>query len=252
MGLTTIGSVLSPFQDGNLDFETGAILAGYMAIGVTFLYTLIEAWMTRDGRTVFSVSTNMKATIGLLWSLCLVCVIAWILSGRAVMELGLVSRVDWRTDLAWGIVILVAGYIIGSSVWSTRNQSARQEIGEALSKAEGMQLVWPKTRGQAGLFASMSVTAGITEEIIFRGFVLISLSWVMPLWVAALVSIALFIAFHAYQGVSGMVRIAPISVILTVLVVLGGSLWPAIILHSLVNLSALVMFWRCRAISAPA
>ena len=82
----------------------------------------------------------------------------------------------------------------------------------------------------------VALTAGITEEIIFRGFLIGVLSLVMPLPAAAAIAVAVFVVGHAYQGMAGMLRILPISIGLTVILLLSGSLWPCIILHALTDL----------------
>ena len=54
-------------------------------------------------------------------------------------------------------------------------------------------------------------------------------------WVAAIISLAVFAAVHAYQGVTGMVRSAALGAGLTVIVMVTHSLWPAIVLHSVLD-----------------
>jgi membrane protease YdiL (CAAX protease family) len=96
------------------------------------------------------------------------------------------------------------------------------------------------------LFQTMAVTAGITEEVIFRGFLIGVLALWMPLWVAGLAALAVFVGAHVYQGLSGMLRILPVSTVLTILFLASGSLFPGILLHAAVDLAGGAILWEVR------
>ena len=49
-------------------------------------------------------------------------------------------------------------------------------------------------------FYGLSITAGIVEEVLWRGFLIWYLSQFMPVWGAALISTIGFGLAHAYQG----------------------------------------------------
>ena len=62
----------------------------------------------------------------------------------------------------------------------------------------------------------------------------------------------IFILGHAYQGAAGMLRIVPVSVGLTLIFLLSGSLWPGIILHALADLAGGAVFQILnRIVSSP-
>lgn len=65
-------------------------------------------------------------------------------------------------------------------------------------------------------------------------------------------SVLIFVGAHVYQGLSGMKRILPISVALTTIFLLTGSLIPVIALHTVVDVAGGAMMWRLRAYRAPA
>jgi membrane protease YdiL (CAAX protease family) len=89
--------------------------------------------------------------------------------------------------------------------------------------------------------------APITEEIIFRGFLLSYFSYIWTLEIAIVVSCLLFGIWHFknifWEGKQGVIRqilyagfvAGPIFVIITLLT---GSIWPAVIAHYLHNLIA--------------
>lgn len=109
----------------------------------------------------------------------------------------------------------------------------------------------PHTSGELCLFRGLALTAGICEEILFRGFVL----WYVSLWTglvpAAVISCVLFGFAHAYLGPSHVLRSALIGVFLVVLVIAGGSLWPAMIVHAAVDLNSGDLSFRALSGSPP-
>lgn len=224
----------------------GAILAGFAYASFGAVYGVL--YPARRDRPLITLSK----TLIFLWLMALTCVIAWSMSGRDGVALGLGAGEGWRALLAWVLALAASAYTLITSVTGTSRQEGREKIARSVNQSPGLQGVIPRTRTELILFCAVAVSAGITEEIIFRGFVLEVLGFSLPVWGAALASAVLFIAFHAYQGVAGMVRITPITLILTALVLIGETLWPAIILHACVDLSAAVLFWRCKSLLAPA
>jgi len=227
------------------------LLTGLGAILAAFLYTLAEAWRDRRrrkaGEEVRATVPAMAGTIGLLWILCAACLAAWLASGRSGAELGLNAGDCWRALAAWGLAITGSGWLLIDTLRSLSTPERRDALARQMEQAGGLGYFDLRTPGEAAMYQGMAVTAGITEEIIFRGFVLLSLALLLPLWAAAGLSAVIFILFHAYQGVAGMVRIIPITGVLTGLVVLGGTLWPAILVHVVVDMVGGVILWGVRA-----
>lgn len=85
-------------------------------------------------------------------------------------------------------------------------------------------------------FFALSVTAGIVEELLYRGFVLWVLAQEMPLWAAVLLSCVAFGLAHSYQGVGGMLRTGLIGLLFAILFVASGSLWLPMLFHALFDI----------------
>ena len=87
------------------------------------------------------------------------------------------------------------------------------------------------------MFVLVAISAGICEEILFRGFllrVLVLATGVTPL--AVILSAGAFGVVHAYQSPAGALRAALLGVLLTVPVLLDASLVSAMIAHTLIDL----------------
>jgi membrane protease YdiL (CAAX protease family) len=95
----------------------------------------------------------------------------------------------------------------------------------------------PRSRGENHLFALVAVAAGICEELLFRGFLLVLLASWVGLPAGAALSIVLFGLCHAYQGAAGIVRTSAFAAIATALALGSGSLIPVMIVHAAVDLS---------------
>ncbi|HEV2340320.1 MAG TPA: CPBP family intramembrane glutamic endopeptidase, partial [Candidatus Acidoferrales bacterium] len=87
-------------------------------------------------------------------------------------------------------------------------------------------------------FWLLSITAGICEEIIFRGF----LMWLISVWTgvifAAIISSVIFGLEHVYLGVAQVPRIALLGLGFVIVVLISGSLLPAMVIHATMDLSS--------------
>jgi membrane protease YdiL (CAAX protease family) len=110
------------------------------------------------------------------------------------------------------------------------------------------------TAERAG-FVAVALTAGVCEEILYRGFLIYALGRVLPSpWVALVPAALIFGIAHAYQGPRGVAGTGLLGVFLGLLYLLSGSLWPGIGLHAsvdLVNGMALGPFGRDRSAPPP-
>ncbi|XVU27531.1 CPBP family glutamic-type intramembrane protease [Actinoplanes sp. CA-054009] len=100
--------------------------------------------------------------------------------------------------------------------------------------------MFPRTPRERGLATAVAITAGITEEIVFRGLLVAAgvVLFDLPLVAACTLSIVLFAATHLYQGAQGVYGAAALAVAFTGITVLSGTLLPAIVLHVIVDLIA--------------
>jgi len=143
-------------------------------------------------------------------------------------ELGL-SPLPGATDVLWALAVLAA--VLGANV-------VLHFITEAMGMeaSEVLKRLVPRTREDRRTFALMSVTAGVGEEIVYRGFlflILVAAGLSVP---GALVLQALaFGMVHAYQGPVGVTATALLGLLFGLSFVLLGTLWPAILAHVAVD-----------------
>src|SRR4029077_18650022 len=109
------------------------------------------------------------------------------------------------------------------------------------AKLAFVEYLLPHSRDELRWFTALSVTAGVCEELLYRGF----LFWVLKAYVgialAALIGVILFGALHLYQGKRGAFKAGMAGLAMTIIVLLTGWLVPAMVVHALVDLGAGVL-----------
>jgi membrane protease YdiL (CAAX protease family) len=99
-------------------------------------------------------------------------------------------------------------------------------------------------RLERSVFALLAVTAGVCEELLFRGFGIAYLRWLWPgsprVAVIAITAVA-FGLVHLYQGPRGVVLTGLVGAYLAWLVLSTGSLLPAMVIHALLDLRILAL-----------
>jgi len=132
--------------------------------------------------------------------------------------------------LAWTLGLTAAGLLV---VFAFR--PVERVVGGG--RSELLRDLLPRTRKERGLFAALSFSAGVGEELAFRAYAFqaVQLLGVGP-WGAAVLSSIPFGFLHAYQGPIGVLRTAIMGFILAVPVVMTGSLLPSMAAHTLIDL----------------
>lgn len=103
----------------------------------------------------------------------------------------------------------------------------------------------PQSRREKLLYIGVCFTAGICEELIFRGFLISTLRAASHSTVMAVVlSAGAFGLAHAHQNAAGALRATLLALVLSVPLLVTGSLYPGIAAHVIVDLAA--GFWIAR------
>jgi membrane protease YdiL (CAAX protease family) len=191
-------------------------------------------------------------TTAALWFVATVTSLGWLRAGGDWRSLGFAFLPGWGAVAAWSVAALATAFLWYQWRTVVRSPEARDRYATQVNEAKGFDWVRPTTPREYRLFRWMAVTVGITEEVIFRGFLIGVLASWMPLWVAALAALFVFVGAHVYQGLSGMLRILPVSAVLTLLFLISGSLLPGILLHAVVDLVGGAILWEVRDRRVPA
>jgi membrane protease YdiL (CAAX protease family) len=137
------------------------------------------------------------------------------------------------------IVVLPAGMVIRKRLMK---RPLKYSAGAAALKSFGYFL--PVTWTERRWWVFVSITAGVCEEVLFRGFMLHYLHvfpWMLNLTLALLISSVIFGIHHLYQGASGVAGTAIFGTFFGLLFLLTGNLLLPIILHAVIDLRLLVI-----------
>lgn len=146
--------------------------------------------------------------------------------------------------LAIGVLCAAAGgVVLGLCIARRRRDDAAAGKPSRAPRSTPVMAMLPRTRAERGGWVALAITAGITEEIIWRGFGLGALFLLLPHAQPALPIALAALAFgwaHLYQGAVGMVGTALLGALLATLFWASGSLlWP-MVLHALIDLQVLL------------
>ena len=162
-----------------------------------------------------------------------------------------------KNDMAWlnnsqlatgvAITILVIYFFIAfiPAIHCSLKPKARQSYWKEL---HSYYFLFPVSKQERRWWILLSLTAGICEEIFFRGLLLQFIHgqshsyWHIDLSLALVLSALLFGICHYYQGVSGIIRTAIGGLLFGLLTILTNSLWLPILLHVLVDLVVLLIY----------
>ncbi len=168
------------------------------------------------------------------WILLLVGLLIWNYTARPWSLLGLGWHIDRGFQLA--LALTLVSFIALAMQLHHVKKSRQKELAGFKAQFGNMILMMPHNGNELMRFNLLSITAGIVEEILWRGFLIWYLSQAMDLWAAALLSALCFGLAHSYQGLAQLPKISLVGAALAGLYVLSGSLWLPILLHGVIDI----------------
>jgi uncharacterized protein len=130
---------------------------------------------------------------------------------------------------------LVVAIIVITAVYRFGGRVTRRALAVQLRPVAALL---PRTPAERRAFAVLAVTAGISEELLYRGFGLAALRWAAPdLGTPALIAVtgAAFGLAHLYQGAMGMIVTGTLGAYFAWIVIATGTLAPVMVLHALLD-----------------
>jgi uncharacterized protein len=146
---------------------------------------------------------------------------------------------------ASGLAVAYTSVTLGQGLKVAMNQALRLRIARAM---QSLRFFLPVTARERHWWILVSLSAGVCEEILYRGFVTQYVSGSLGATISlgtvgAWLTASLFFGLaHAYQGVSGIVRSGLAGLLLGAIAILSGGLLIPIVLHFLFDLQVLWMY----------
>jgi len=149
------------------------------------------------------------------------------------------------TYSAFGIALfylfVILYYLIGYR-YSAKIKNQLLQVKEKEWEKAAFSEILPTTKKERKLWNYVSITAAVTEEIIYRGFLISALAFLFPhfsIWLITLLASFLFGLAHTYQGlITGVLRTTVMGMVFSILYIGLGSILPLIVFHFLIDFFA--------------
>jgi uncharacterized protein len=167
-------------------------------------------------------------TILTWWLIVSAMLFAWSRLGRPFASLGVALPLDARSVAGAAVCVIVIA--LESRQLLRVNRAPPTALARLGANFGRTLLVLPRTKPEYRLFLAVSLTAGICEELLYRGYFLAVASPFLTLGGAVAVSALAFGAGHAYQGMRGVMRTSLAGLVFGILYASTGSLlWPMVL-----------------------
>lgn len=237
--------------------ETSIILL-LILIVFQFIMSLMDA---RDVKKLIGADITEKVRIdfykgAIIWGWVPVVIIAIFVTFTSTtwQDMGLrnilLSDFKWLNIVVLGLACIVAVLQVYQAIMYLFSKKYRKEIAVVLEDKMNsgnhydrviLCLLTPRTLKEKIYFFFVSMTAGICEEIHFRGCLMFLLSDVLPyvhIGVIGVIAALLFGLFHCYQGLSGVIKTGVVGMLFILIYLVTDSLVPGIILHFWIDYSS--------------
>jgi membrane protease YdiL (CAAX protease family) len=152
-------------------------------------------------------------------------------------------------------VLLAAFFILGLMPFlqSLRGEKVRAAYAAAYHRSlDDVSKLLPDTHEERLWFAAVSITAGVCEEFLCRGFMFRYLDGIalhLPLLPTMLLASAIFGVNHIYQGKPGMLKTGIAGLAFGGLFLFTGNLLLPILLHTAVDLQTVFVLRPAKALA---
>jgi len=218
------------------------LAADYLVFAFFLLGPFVE-WLWLWPRHVRAIAAGARgaraayywATIATEWIFTLYVLALWAVFGRPWDNLYLGGSPLFRlgSGLAFALAVIIFFWYQHRTILARPQLIER--VRQEMSFADPLS---PHTDAERYHFWCVAITAGICEEILYRGFLFSFLRTWSGLTGAIVISSIVFGWGHIYLGYRQAPRTALVGLFLAVLVVLTKSLWPAILIHAAMDFSS--------------
>jgi membrane protease YdiL (CAAX protease family) len=184
-----------------------------------------------------NLSFRLSAIASILRDLALVGLILFFLwrNREAVRSIGWTPRNVWKEVLLGVSLFFPLFYISGYL------ENALHAAGLSLPSAPQPSFLFPKGPVEVALALIMVLVVAIAEETIFRGYLILRFRVMMSNVAAVLLSIAVFALGHGYEGTAGLVTVAFMGLVFTLVYQWRQSLVAPMVMHFLQDFAVIVL-----------
>lgn len=211
------------------------VFFGFVAAQALVSFLLVLPFV-KDSALVLSLNETVLFTViaASVYALAVLIIVGlpWLIKKQktTLKDVGLSKLPTWM-DILWAPAGLIV-YLILSALLMFVAAALLPFID--FNQAQDLGISSPNVQYQYVLaFVSLVVLAPVAEEVVFRGYLFGKLRKFIPTWVAVILTSALFGLVHFQWNVA--IDTFALSVVMCLLRLSTGSLWPAILLHMMKN-----------------
>jgi uncharacterized protein len=169
------------------------------------------------------------------WALTFGMLAIWLSAGRDLRSLGLAFDPGPRALIGAAVAVLLSGLLVLQMIVVQRSP---EKLDQVLEQLESVESVLPHNARELRAFGWLSITAGVCEELLYRGYLIAYFTAFVDWWPAAGLAAIAFALAHAYQGATGVLKTGAVGVIMGTLYLLSGSIWGPMLLHAMVDITS--------------
>ncbi len=179
-------------------------------------------------------------TCRMQWVLTAVLLGGWWYAGRTGTQLGFSVQLTGGFWITFAILVGLCAAMAVQFIRTARSETSRRGAESSFGEAA---LLMPRNRRELRPYMVLAVTAGVCEEILYRGFLIWYVAQftgtTVPGMIAAVaISSIAFGVGHLYQGPVAAGKIVGFAAVAGAIYVVSGSLWLAIALHVFTDVAA--------------
>lgn len=182
-----------------------------------------------------------RRVIVVQWSLVAFLIVHVLLRPTSFADLYMAVPLDLRALGALLVSVALVMFVSGQARAALSNDEAREAAKKEIASLRAML---PHDARDYAWFRPVAWTAGICEEILYRGYLPWLLGLAMPSLAAFAVSSAVFGLGHAYQGRSGVLKTGAVGLVMSLLTWSSGTIVPAVVLHVAIDAINGNLAWR--------
>jgi hypothetical protein len=214
---------IQPFESVASPLHTVFLLVVFAALVALGYFSIHRQGQEREPHRMFFYLITMA------WEWLLVAYIYWGLRRRGKSIRNIAGK-SWTSASAFFLDIAIA---FGFWIAAILILSIVARLVHATGMAEAARRLAPQSLFESVLWIALSVSAGICEEMIFRGYLQRQfVAWTRSVPIGVLLSAVLFGAGHVYQGTKATVVIAVYGLMFGILAEVRQNLRPGIMTHA--------------------
>jgi membrane protease YdiL (CAAX protease family) len=225
---------------------------------IIFLYLIVDGILEKKKPqdTFITEQMRIKKHLGSIlfnWGPTIAVLIMCLIGGMSFRDIGLrqlnFQYNTWITVITLGLCGLACLFFLYQTIIPFISAKHREDAKKSLAddKRRGAIEMMPRTAKERIVFSFVALSAGICEEIFFRGFMVFLLQAIfpgIPIYLVILIPCIVFGFGHFYQGMQGVATTGLMGLVLMCLFIVSGSLIPGIIMHFLADFMSTFSLWE--------